>query len=384
MNPKRRQELQEQLSAYLDGELAPEERQEVEAFLAEDAQGRALLDELQATVNMVQSMSRAKASADLMEDIRAKMERRALLDEVEPTESSMPRSYRFSGRLMAAAAVIVFSFVAAYIMRSITDRDTQPDSMRDQYVLQDEEGDKVRETRDVDELAKEVEILAEQDQPTAGVPPMKARGMPTEMRTELKMEKGGEYYISNDVTNSDVQLKRMPSAAPPPGRHKAGGKIEGEPAIDREAGFKPVDELKTKGEAVKESRQEPEAIKKDVAKVPLPKRRSDLSAAVGRQLKEAAAEIESLGVDLTKFSPADLDAISLTITSKPAYAGSRYGTTITGDKSIPPSRSPGQLYNYQHTVFFGGLKTSTQPTSAPATASSPTIPLNAPGKQPNN
>jgi len=142
MNPDRRQKLEAQLSAYLDGELTGEQVREVEDFLAQDAEARELLEELRATVNMVGSMPRAKAPDDLMEGIRSRMERRALLSEDKPAESAPPRSYRFSGKLAAAAAVVVLSFVAAYMMSSLSDRDVGPAEMGEQYTLVDKEPEK--------------------------------------------------------------------------------------------------------------------------------------------------------------------------------------------------------------------------------------------------
>ena len=103
---KRGAELTELLSAYLDGELADEQRMEVEALLADDAETRALLDEIRATVELVRSLPRAKASDDLMDGLRSRLERKALLGGNQPPETSLPAATPRDRKRRAPAAGI--------------------------------------------------------------------------------------------------------------------------------------------------------------------------------------------------------------------------------------------------------------------------------------
>jgi len=135
MDEKLRQQLEEQLSAYIDDELSPEERQEVETLLAVDAEARALLAELWVTTESVRSLPRARASDDLLETMRSRLERQALLGEV-PTEHHARRSrVSLSGHWVAAAAVIAMTTVAGYIMWSFRDHGSATLVSRDQFVM---------------------------------------------------------------------------------------------------------------------------------------------------------------------------------------------------------------------------------------------------------
>ena len=114
MNAERREYLEMQLSAYLDGELTPQEQAEVEAWLATDPEARRLLAELRATVDAVQLLPRARASEELLGNLRTRMERRALLDTPGPAEVVTRTPALSWGRWVAAAAVIALTVTAGY------------------------------------------------------------------------------------------------------------------------------------------------------------------------------------------------------------------------------------------------------------------------------
>jgi hypothetical protein len=75
------------LSAYLDGELTPAERADVEKWLADDGSARQLLDELRAVGGALRGLPRRKLGEDLSRQVLRAAERRILLegppDEVE-------------------------------------------------------------------------------------------------------------------------------------------------------------------------------------------------------------------------------------------------------------------------------------------------------------
>ncbi len=114
MNAERREYLEMQLSAYLDGELTPHEQAEVEAWLAADPEARRLLAQLRATVEAVQSLPRARASEELLGSLRTRLERKALLDTPGPAEVVARTSTLSRGKWAAAAAVIALTVTAGY------------------------------------------------------------------------------------------------------------------------------------------------------------------------------------------------------------------------------------------------------------------------------
>lgn len=114
MDAERREYLEMQLSAYLDGELSPQEQAEVEAWLAAEPDARRLLAQLRATAEAVHSLPRARASEELLGNLRIRLERRALLDAAPPAEPVRRASGGSWGRWAAIAAVIALTFTAGY------------------------------------------------------------------------------------------------------------------------------------------------------------------------------------------------------------------------------------------------------------------------------
>src|SRR5438552_55552 len=117
MTPDERAQLESDLSAYLDGELTGPERAQVEAFLAEYPEARSLLDELRLTAESVHSLPRAQAAEELLEGLRSRLERRALLEAPAlPDEAVPPPSGPSWMKWMAAAAVIGLTVGTVYFM----------------------------------------------------------------------------------------------------------------------------------------------------------------------------------------------------------------------------------------------------------------------------
>ncbi len=116
MKPSRRARLESQLSAYLDGELAPVERREVEELLQTDAGARTLLQELQAAAGLLRDLPRAAAGPGLVEGVRKRLERKALLGD-PAAAGPAPEPPVFSrGRGLAAAAVIALTVTTGYLI----------------------------------------------------------------------------------------------------------------------------------------------------------------------------------------------------------------------------------------------------------------------------
>ena len=96
----------EQLSAYLDGELSAAERQAVEDRLAREPDARALLEGLRQTSNLVAALPRASAPASLPADVTERLERAALLDDrPDLISNKMQRTVRWINRSAIAATV---------------------------------------------------------------------------------------------------------------------------------------------------------------------------------------------------------------------------------------------------------------------------------------
>ena len=130
MTPEERQQLESQLSAYLDGELTPQEREAVDAFLAQDADAQALLDELRITAEALKSLPRREASDELLDGLRARMERRALLAGAPSIEDEAPETrgpvFSWLGKGIAAAAVIGLTVTAVVVMEPWAGDDLLP------------------------------------------------------------------------------------------------------------------------------------------------------------------------------------------------------------------------------------------------------------------
>lgn len=143
MDAKQRQALEEQLSAYLDGELTAEQRARVETFLAENEDARRLLDELQSNIAALQSLPRAKASDVFTEELRSRLERRALLGGDRGSEIRPPSLPSRFGRWVAAAAVVAMAMVGGYVTWSVSH---QPE-VGQRYALLDEQKNDRKEQR---------------------------------------------------------------------------------------------------------------------------------------------------------------------------------------------------------------------------------------------
>ncbi len=92
------------LSAYLDGELTPEESALVKRILEENPEARALLEDLQVGADLLQNLPRHTAPATLLEDIGIHLEREDLLNDIPASRVETRTPWR---RQFAAAAMFV-------------------------------------------------------------------------------------------------------------------------------------------------------------------------------------------------------------------------------------------------------------------------------------
>jgi hypothetical protein len=111
MTPENAEQL-EQLTAYLDGELAPDDRAEIERLLDSDAEARRLLDELRETSELVAALPRGRAPEDLARQVNARLERQALLGDAPVTAAPARVGWSWANRLAMVAAVVLVCTVA--------------------------------------------------------------------------------------------------------------------------------------------------------------------------------------------------------------------------------------------------------------------------------
>lgn len=96
--------IESKLCAYIDGELDPEGRAEIEKHLEANPQHRRLLESLRATRDLLRWLPREPAPPELAETLNGQLERSVLLD--YDGESLRPR---IVPRILAAAAIVILT-----------------------------------------------------------------------------------------------------------------------------------------------------------------------------------------------------------------------------------------------------------------------------------
>ncbi len=102
--------LQADLSAYLDGELSEERTAEVQAALKKSAEARRLLEQLRATARALNALPRMSAPAILADRLQQAVERQ--FARPQPRRAGVPGILRIYGSWTAAAAGILLAFAA--------------------------------------------------------------------------------------------------------------------------------------------------------------------------------------------------------------------------------------------------------------------------------
>ncbi len=159
-----REQLGEWLSAYIDGELSPEETKQVERFLREDAEARRTLHELRRTVNLVSSLPRHPAPDSVAEDVRVHIERSALLGDSgqSPIVAGGRRSPALA--LLAAAAAVALVAIGLPIMTG--NRQPGPDSEKVALAPEGKDsGHRLAETPDLSHGGRALEVANSKEEP---------------------------------------------------------------------------------------------------------------------------------------------------------------------------------------------------------------------------
>jgi len=110
MSQREKPDIEELLNSFIDGELTERERTEVQRLITHDEQVAKRLRELQKTQMLVGSLPRAEAPAQIMNGIKASLEREKVSDEpvwsVERFEKRAGARHLLARKVLAAAAMI--------------------------------------------------------------------------------------------------------------------------------------------------------------------------------------------------------------------------------------------------------------------------------------
>lgn len=115
MTHDERENLAADLSAYLDGELAPADRRRVEHELEASAEARRMLAALREVAQQVRALPREAAPVVLGQRVRDEL-RRASGRDAGSRRGPAPRVHRMARPLLGAAAIVATGFVAWFAM----------------------------------------------------------------------------------------------------------------------------------------------------------------------------------------------------------------------------------------------------------------------------
>jgi hypothetical protein len=112
--------LDELLSSFMDGQLSPRQRTEVQRLAAHDPQVARRLRQLQNCRTLFSSLPAAKAPSDLLEQIKTSLERHTLLQEQPTARGRSFGAWQLAfRRFVSAAAVIALVGVLAVVVYQI-------------------------------------------------------------------------------------------------------------------------------------------------------------------------------------------------------------------------------------------------------------------------
>src|SRR3954464_4063385 len=113
------EETEAKLAAYVDGELTPAERVEIETHLQNNPSHRELLSDLVLHRNLLRSLPREKAPGDCTEGFQGQLEREVLLGGDELTRARRRWRIQYSPQLLSAAAIVLVALALAIIVYSV-------------------------------------------------------------------------------------------------------------------------------------------------------------------------------------------------------------------------------------------------------------------------
>jgi len=113
------EEIEAKLAAYVDGELTPAERVEIETHLQNNPSHRALLLDLVQHRNLLRGLPREKAPVDCTEGFQGQLERDILLGGDELSRARRRWRIQYSPQLLSAAAIILVAVALGIIVYAV-------------------------------------------------------------------------------------------------------------------------------------------------------------------------------------------------------------------------------------------------------------------------
>src|SRR3954467_1271294 len=113
------EEIEAKLAAYVDGELTPAERVEIETYLQTNPSHRSLLQDLVLHRKLLRSLPREKAPGDCTEGFQGQLERDILLGGDELSRGRSRWRIQYSPQLLSAAAIVLVAVALAIIVYSV-------------------------------------------------------------------------------------------------------------------------------------------------------------------------------------------------------------------------------------------------------------------------
>src|ERR1041385_8626437 len=113
------EDIEAKLAAYVDGELTPAEKVEIETHLEQNPSHRALLHDLAWHRQILRNLPREQAPGDCTEGFQGQLERDILLGGDELTRSRSSFRISYSPQLLSAAAIIILALGLAIIVYSV-------------------------------------------------------------------------------------------------------------------------------------------------------------------------------------------------------------------------------------------------------------------------
>lgn len=120
-----REKIQNDLSAYLDGELSSPRAGQIQQALADDAGLSTELDELRAVRNLLAALPRERAPGDLAESVLQRAERASLVD--APVIGAQGRPFRWMRYTAAAAMLVMATALGAMLVSAFWPPDIPPE-----------------------------------------------------------------------------------------------------------------------------------------------------------------------------------------------------------------------------------------------------------------
>ena len=113
------EDIEAKLAAYVDGELTPAERVEIETHLQSNPSHRALLQDLVLHRKLLRSLPREKAPVDCTEGFQGQLERDILLGGDELSKARRRWRIQYSPQLLSAAAIILVAVALGIIVYAV-------------------------------------------------------------------------------------------------------------------------------------------------------------------------------------------------------------------------------------------------------------------------